>query len=184
MNLSKQKVHLFLRLSVALAILGILCKIMHWPYAGTLLLSGILGIGVFYSMRFAQKPSKTLLDGAKLFLLLAFLTHYVVRVFHLSYGHWFTTIAQVAFVLFLILYVREVLFIDTHEEHTRSPKSKKRAISKGLSYPLYGTAALGIIPGAQFKILYWEFGWITGNILLIVGLLAAAESVLIGLKDT
>ncbi len=184
MIISRLQTRLYLRLSIAVAILGILFKLMHWPYPWILLVSGTLGISIFYSLRFSVKHPKTLLDYSKLFLLIAFLFHYIFRVFHLAYGYVFTTLTQFAFVLFLILYVRDVLFLKEYNDDDHPNESSKNSFQKGLSYLLYGTAAIGIIIGAQFKILHWEFGFITGNVLLTIGLLAAAVAVVLGLKDT
>lgn len=184
MAISKQKVHLFLRLSVALAILGILFKISHLNFAGPLLVTGVLGIIIFYGIRFAQRRTKTLLEWSKLFLLIAFLTHYVFHVFHLGFSPLMTSITQFAFVLFLILYIRQVLFMEGKSDGPQAANTAKATHSKVLRYLLYGTATVGIIVGAQFKILHWQFGWVTGDVLLTMGLLAVAVTVIMGWNDT
>ncbi|TMM58355.1 hypothetical protein FEE95_02690 [Maribacter algarum] len=182
MIISKQQTRLCLRLSIAVAILGILFKIMHWPYPGVLLLTGTLGIAIFYSLRFSQKHPKTLLDYSKLFLLIAFLFHYKFKVFHLAYGYIFTTIMQVAFVLLISAHIREVWFLDTDADTDEidSPSVKSKPRQRALSYLLYSLAGIGIFMGYFFKILRWEFGFINGNVLLTIGLLAAAITVLLG----
>lgn len=157
---------------------------MHWPYGWAPLAGGITGIIIFYSVLFYNKPQKRRLDYAKLFLLISFLLHYSFRVFHLQYGHLFTTFFQVAFILFLILYVRDVLFPQEVEGKSDPADTTKKSVHAGVLYLLYGIAAIGIILGAQFKILHWKFGFITGNILLTAGLLAAALSVLIGSSNS
>ncbi len=181
-KISKQKVRLFLRLSIATAILGVLFKVMHWPYSWFLLICGILGIAICYTLQFIQRQPKSLLDYSKLFLLNAFLFHYIFRVFHLPYGYIFTTIAQFALVLFLVLYARHLLFLKEYDNESNTA-SKKNSIQKGLSYLLYGIAAIGIIVGALFKILHWEFSIINGDVLLTAGILATTIVVVLGLKE-
>ncbi len=182
MPISKQKIHLGLRISIALALLGILFKIMHWPFPGVLLFVGVTGIVIFYSIQFFQKQPKTLLDYSKLALLISFLIYYLLQVLHLPYSYIFRIATQIALVVFIILYIRHVLFLRGSMDDGLSNETKKSSIKKKLSYLLYGIAAIGIILGAQFKILHWEFGFLTGDILLIIGLVAATAAVLIGLK--
>jgi len=180
MNISKQKVRFFLRLSISVAILGILFKVLHWMYAGPILIAGCIGIGLFYSLRFYQKKPKEILDYSRLALVISFLFHYVIRVFHLPYGYIFRTLFQLSFVLLLILYIRDVLFVKPKSEDYNSPQEVEKAKTKALSYLLYGIATIGVVLGSLFKILHWEFGFINGNIVLTIGLLAAAVSVFMG----
>jgi CBS domain containing-hemolysin-like protein len=181
--ISKQKTNLFLRISIAVLILGILFKILHLNYTAIVFISGAIGIIVFYTVRFFQKQPKELLDYSKLFLVIAFVIQYVLQVFHWSFGGIFQRIAQIAFVIFMILYVRDVFFLKDEGEEFKDSESRKKATNKKLNYFLYGIAGLGIIVGAQFKILHWEFGFITGDILLSIGLLAAVISVIRGFGD-
>ena len=180
MNLSKQKVQLFLRLSISVAIIGILFKIQHWMYAGPILIIGCLGIGVFYSLRFFQKEEKDLLDYFRLAMIILFLFHYVIRVFHLPYGIVFRSLFQLSFLLFLILYIRDIFFVKPELKANSNKEGRAKAKNEAFTYLLYGIASIGIVMGSLFKILHWAFGFINGDILLTIGLLAAAVSVFMG----
>lgn len=183
MPISKQKIHLGLRLSIALALLGILFKIMHWPFPGVILFVGVTGIVIFYSIQFSQKQSKTLLDYSKLALLISFLIYYLLQVLHLPYSYFFRIATQISLAVFIIFYLRHVLFLKGSEDENLSKNAKKRSLQKKLSYLLYGIAAVGIIIGSQFKILHWEFKFISGDILLTIGLIAATAGVLLGINN-
>jgi len=173
---------LCLRLSISIAILGILFKLMHWPYGWVLLVAGIVGLAIFYSVHFYTKSPKRLFDYTKLILLISFLIHYAIRVFHLQYGYIFRLVFQATLILTIILYVKDVL-IPPNSTEENTPKKRKQAINSGISYLLYGIATLGILIGAQFKILHWEFGGVTGNTLLVVGLLAVVVALLLDSKE-
>ena len=180
--ISKQKTNLFLRSSIALALVAVLFKIMHWQYSEALLIIAVSGIALFYSIWFSLKTPKQWLDYAKLFLLISFLFQYLFGVLHLNYASIFSYIFKIALVVFIIVYLKDQFFSlnDTSKPVGKRPAQKK----KFYSIILNTIAILCIVVGAQFKILHWEFGLINGNILLSVGLVAAAISIVIGFKKS
>lgn len=169
----------FLRLSIAIIILGALFKIMHWPYGWVAIAIGAFGIGVNYCIIFVRKKPKSLLDYTQLFLLLSFFVHYTLRVFHLSYAYIFTTITQLFLVLFIILYLKDTLFTDRKIEVNHDESSKKNK-SKTIIYLLYGIAITSILIGSLFKILHWGFGFINGTSLFIFGIILIVILLLLG----
>lgn len=182
--ISKKSINLYLKISIAVIILGILFKILHYSFAVFFFLTGALGIIIFYSLRFALKRPKKLLDYSKLFLVTTFIIQYVLRVFHRSFGGIFSLLAQIALVIFMVLLVRDVFFVKDQSEKFDHETNPNKSFKKGLNYLLYAIAAIGIIVGASVKILHWQFGFINGNVLLTIGLLAAALSVIRGLGDS
>lgn len=176
--ISKQKVRLFLRLSISIILIGVLFKVLHLQYTNVLLGIGALGVIIFYSLQFHQKKQKSVLDYSKLFLLVAFLFHYIFCLLHWSYGYIFTFIFRGALVLIVVSYFYDILFdkSDAIPNDTLTTQSIRR---NKLSHLLYVLAAIGIIAGAFSKILHWEFGHINGGILLIFGLCCAILSVFI-----
>ncbi len=184
MPISNQRIRFFLRMSISVTILGALFKVLHWAGAPILFVGGCIGIVVFYSTQFYRKKPKRLLDYSKFFLLLSFLFHYTFRVLHLKYGHVFTILTQLALLVFLILYVHDVLFSEHDHSENNASQLLRRPGRKAISYLLNGLATMGIIIGALLKILHWEFNFVNGNLLLCIGLLAAATSVIMGSTDT
>ncbi len=178
MTLSKQKVRLFLRLSMSVTLIGILFKILHYAFAAELLVIGVIGIALFYGITFYQNQHKTVLDYAKVFLLVSFLTHYLFRIFHLQFGHIFTFIFQGALLLFIIAYVMDVLSdsnASDGDEDRSEPTSKRNKVTTLLQT----FAGICIISGAFLKILHWQIGIVNGTTLLIIGLLFGLASLLI-----
>ena len=178
MFISKQKVRLFLRLSMSVTLIGILFKILHYAFAAELLVIGVIGIVIFYGISFYQKQQKTLLDYAKVFLLISFLAHYLFRILHLQFGYVFTYIFQGALILFIIAYVMDILLdVDSaNDENNGAEPNTKRSKITNLLYTLTGIC---VISGAFLKIMHWQFGFINGTILLITGLLMAVISLVI-----
>lgn len=174
--ISKQKVRLFLRLSISTILIGVLFKVLHLQYTNVLFGIGTLGVMIFYSLQFHQKKQKSVLDYSKLFLLIAFSFHYIFRVLHWSYGYVFTFIFRGALVLIVVSYFYDVLFdkSDAIPNDTLTTQSIRR---NKLSHLLYVLTGIGITVGAFFKILHWQFGFINGEILLIFGLCCAILSV-------
>jgi len=152
---------------------------MHWPHGWLLFVIGILGTAVFYSISFYHKSPKRLFDYSKILLLISFLLHYIIKVLHLPHGHYFRIAFQIFLITTLVLCVRDVLFPGENTEE-QTPENRKQTLNNGLSYLLYGIAAIGILVGAQIKILHWEIGFITGNMLLTIGLIAIIASLFIG----
>ena len=180
--ITKEKSNRFLSLSIALALIAILFKIMHWPYAEILLVTAVGGIAIFFIIGFYQKPIKNWLDYAKLFLLISFLLHYLFRVLHLNYGYIFSYIFRMVLIFFIVAYIKDVFFSNDNSSklEEQPPTSKKKIIN----IVLYSTAVICIIIGAQFKILHWQFGFLNGNLLLTVGLIATALSIILGFKKS
>ncbi len=157
---------------------------MHWPLPGMILFTGVIGIIIFYGLQFFQKQQKTLLGYSKLALLISFLIYYLLQVLHLPYSYFFRILTQIALLAVVLVFIRDVLFMKPSNSKESANELQKSSLQKRLSYVLYEIAAVGIIVGAQFKILHWEFGFITGQILLIIGFVAATAAVLLGLRDT
>lgn len=149
---------------------------LHLQYTNILLGIGTLGITIFYSLQFYLKKPKSVLDYSKFFLLLAFIFHYIFRVLHWPYGFIFTFIFRGALILIVISYFYDVLF-DKSGAMSNDTLTLQSIRRNKLSQVLYVLAGIGIIVGAFFTILHWEFGFINGTILLIVGLCCALLSV-------
>ncbi len=183
MTISKQLTHFGLRISTALAILGVLFKLMHWYGGAILLVTGCLGIAIFYSLRFSQKKDRSFLDHAKLFVLLSFLLHYSFNVFHWPYGYLFTILAQFGLLLLLIAYVCEVFYLREGTAETEEKKGSKIIFQKRITRILQGLGTITIIAGALLKILHWEVYFVTGNMLLFIGLSVTAVVILLPLLE-
>ena len=63
-----------IQFSFGLTILGAMFKIMHWPFAGPILLTSFLSIVITYTIRFYNKKEKRRLDILKFIWVLSYYT--------------------------------------------------------------------------------------------------------------
>ncbi|GAB5398855.1 MAG: hypothetical protein Aureis2KO_04400 [Aureisphaera sp.] len=159
--MARLRVHQPWRIAVAVVLVGILLKLLHMAYDEEVLMVGLAGILILYPLHFFNKGKKSFLDYAKLFFAIFATLHYAFAVFHWSYGHVFTRLAQLSLVVLIIAYI------------SQNEKSSKK---NGLEILLYTVAGVGIVLGAILKILHWGYG----DILLIVGMIAGVASIFVG----
>jgi len=60
------KIFRFAKIFIAVILIGVLFKLMHWPLSTILLSAGVAGLMIVYSISFFQKKTKLLLDYLKL----------------------------------------------------------------------------------------------------------------------
>jgi hypothetical protein len=88
----------------AVVILGSLFKIMHWPFAGPILITGMLIIPVIYLIHYYHKSKKEALDFLKLIWVLSFFTLKLSLLLHwYKDGYNMTLINGILFFLIIIL---------------------------------------------------------------------------------
>lgn len=80
-SLSKGKFGRVVMLAIGIMILGVLFRLMHWPYASVLTLAGSIIILVFYPLRYFYKPKKEIVDHLKLLLMIALVGYFVMDLF-------------------------------------------------------------------------------------------------------
>lgn len=148
-----------LRIALIVLIFGALFKVMHWPYAGQLMLIGAILIGVLYTIRFSNKHDKSKLDYVKLALILLWVFNYLVNAFHLF------NIPYVFEILLLILFI--YWFIEEGIMYIKNRKLKKNKFLKALYYILIGITIFVLFLGIVFKIQHWPYG----SILFVLGVL-------------
>jgi len=166
-------VSIILGLAVFVSFIGMTLRILHWEFE---FLNGnsLLGIGmglilVFYPIRFYLKKSKSYLDISKLLLVLFFVLNFLFTIYHLQYRNIIAFIGQLAFLNFIVAYIVHVF--------KREKGSSKTQI---LSSLLYGVAVVGVLLGATLKIFQWK----SGTPILIIGLIAAIISFVLGMNKT
>lgn len=97
-----------IRLSFAIIIIGILFKIMHWPYSQALLTLGVGIIVILYPVRFYFKKEKKLIDYIKLLLLIIFPLVWYLRLFHLPFPYFFSPISAILFISWIVLELYQI----------------------------------------------------------------------------
>ncbi|NOQ72204.1 MAG: hypothetical protein GQ574_09400 [Crocinitomix sp.] len=159
-------------IGTAVLIVGILFKIMRWPYADLLLLIGACGILFFYFLRFFSKTEKVKLDYAKLAVVIFFCIRYVVYVFDLP-GR---AIASSAFLISLGVFVSLLIGVPFFQDKTNEEESSQSQstiiIIKNVVVIL---GIFAIVLGSVFRIMHWP----GAGLLLSLGLAITAAWVII-----
>ena len=177
MAISKQKTALFFRLSISLTVLGALFQFIPW----FLTILGVLGMVVFHSLQFFQKQDKAPLDYARYLLIVSFSCNYTINILALSYGEILTVFTKTALILFLMLYIKKILF--SLKESAQDGFLLPNIRTENLSYQLADLATVYIVIASLFKILNWEFGLLNANVLLVIGLFSALISIVATTKN-
>ncbi len=177
MILSKQKTSLFFRLSISVTVFGALFKFISWP----LIIVGAIGMVFFHTVQVLQKQNRGPLDYSRHLLIISFSCNYIFSILDLSYSPVFTLLTQVTLVVFLVLYLKEMVFPIL--EKAQNNALQLNFSTENLSYLLADLAIIYIVIASLFKILHWEFGIINGNVLLVIGLCSALISILASPKD-
>ncbi len=73
---------LALRICMAILLVASLFKIMHWPWAGMLLVIGALGMPIIYSIWFLSKGIKRMSDYLKVLLVFFIFTTSLCKIMH------------------------------------------------------------------------------------------------------
>ena len=139
-----------LRIAIIVLIFGALFKIMHWPFAHNLMLLGGISIGILYTIRFVYKKEKTILDYAKLAMILIWVFNYLANAFQLFY------VPYIYEILLLILfiywfYVEGILYF-------KNRSYRKNRFLKAVYYILMGLTIFTLVFGILFKIQHWPYG--------------------------
>jgi hypothetical protein len=176
MTITEQKTSLFFKLSISITVFGALFKFISWP----LIMLGALGMVIFHGIQFFQKQQRLALDYSRQLLIVTFLCNYIFNIFDLPYGHILTLLTKAALIAFLVFYVKEIT--ASLKENTQNNLLLPDFSTVNLSYLLADLATVYIVIASLFKILHWEFGIITSNLLLVIGLFSALISILVGSK--
>lgn len=138
--------------------------ILHWYSPISIIFLGIALLLSCQAVLFIIREHKTLLDYARLLLLLSFSISFVFVQLHLSYANLFLVLAQASVIFLIVAFIRDRFFVN-----------KSKSIWTPISEILYGLAYFGILVGALLKILHYMYS----NTLLLVGICAAILSQLL-----
>ncbi|WP_460220397.1 GldL-related protein [Psychroserpens sp. MEBiC05023] len=158
-NIPSKTLTLPLRLALIILIYGALFKVMHWPYANTLMLYGSVAIAVFYTIRFLNKKEKIRLDYIKLGLVLLWVFNYLTTIFHLF---------KLPYILEIILLIVFVWWlVEEGVSYFTNRELKSHKVIKFIYYTFLMISVFLIISGVLFKVMHWPYG----NIMLTLGIL-------------
>jgi hypothetical protein len=147
-----------LRLSIPIFLIGVLFKLMHWPFADKFMLISVLIVVLLYPIRFYLKKEKRAIDYAKLILLISFPINYYFQVFHLPIPSFLPYVSLISFIAWILLE-----FYDNYTSH----------ISKDASFRIFpfGIPSV-IILTLLIGVLYKVIGLPNARTILIFGFVA------------
>lgn len=148
-----------LRIAVAILLLGMLARIVQWPHAKIIVITGFASIVLLYTIRFWKKTEKKFLDYVKLVLIVFWTINGIFRMLDFPYTLFFQIVTGICFITWFIM-EGTAYFMD----EDRRSKNSSLQIWWNIAMVL-GT--LSIIIGGLMKILHWEFA----NVLLVAGIL-------------
>ncbi|MBU2926751.1 GldL-related protein [Winogradskyella psychrotolerans] len=139
-----------LRLAIIILIFGALFKIMHWPFSYSLMLIGGSSVGLLYTIRFVYKKEKSILDYAKLAMILIWVFNYLANVFQIFYVPYIFEI--LLFVLFIYWFYVEGI------SYFKNRTFRKHKFLKAVYYILIVLTIFTLVFGILFKIQHWPYG--------------------------
>lgn len=74
-----------LRAALATLLIGMLMKVLHWPYAAGIIFTSFAAILLLYAVRFLKKKDKKSIDFIKLSLVLFWTTNGLLRILDFQY---------------------------------------------------------------------------------------------------
>lgn len=164
----KKALTLPLRIALSSVILGLLFKLHHWPYGNEIILIACIALAILYSVRFALKKAKVVLDYVKLLLIVLWIFNYITKTLHIIN---FNSIFN-----FIVLILLGYWFIN--EGTTYFSKNRKLKDIKDLKTGYYVAWIITIIPlvlGILFRIQHWPYG----ALLTTVGFLFLSVMILV-----
>ena len=148
-----------LKLALACVITGIMLKVMHWPFAGWLIITGFGTVALLYPIRFWKKENKRWIDFARLGFAVSWAINGIFTLNHFPYS-W--PIQFIAGILSLIWLLSEGVNFLLKEENTKPSVNSKWALETTLII----FACIVTVLGALFKIQHWPYA----DAILIAGL--------------
>lgn len=138
-----------LRVALACLIVGMLSRIVNWPYAGGIIFVSFFTILILYAIRFSRKDPKKSVDYIKMVLVLFWTTNGLLRI--LDFPN--TVIFQIGTALcFIVWFAMEgtAYFMD------QDRKSTNTLVEIAWNFAMV-VGVLTIIAGGLMQLLQWEF---------------------------
>ncbi|WP_291868727.1 hypothetical protein [Maribacter sp.] len=138
-----------IRITIAALLVGMLSRILNWPYAFEIVLASFFSLGLLYAFRFHKKENKQTVDYVKMMLVLFWTTNGILNLLDFPYTLFFQIITGITFVTWFIM------------EGTAYFMDEDRRVKNSLTQILWNVAmvigTLAIIAGSLLNILDWQF---------------------------
>lgn len=155
-----------LRISISILLIGMMARILDWPYASEIQLTAFFSIGTLYTFRFLKKPEKKFITYVKLILVAAWALNGIARIFNFQYSIIFQLIVGTAFLIWFVM-EGSAYFLD-------EDRKAKNSLSQILWNCAMVMGTLTIIAGGLLKMLDWQYA----IPLLVIGILTVVSYIL------
>lgn len=138
-----------LRVALATLLIGMLMRVLHWPYSAGIIFTSFAAILVLYAIRFSRKKEKKPIDLIKMALVLFWTTNGLLTILDFSY----TLIFQIGTALtFIAWFAMEgtAYFMDKHG-------NTKNTLTEIIWNFVMVIGVLTIILGGLMHLLSWEY---------------------------
>lgn len=153
-------VRFFFGTSIAVLFFGFLCKIMHWPFAGLLIISAISILIVLSAIKFWFKPDKQKVDYLKAILIFFWAVNGMIyMVIDRSLMLPFKALSWGSFIAWLLVLGYQFIFENDEKKFGQSKKTRYTNV-------IFNVGAVTIVLGAIMKIFHWP----GAGIMLVVGI--------------
>lgn len=103
----------FVKLAIAIVLIGVLFKIMHWPFSAYMLILGAMSISILYLYHLIKNNRTKWSDFLKLFVILTVSVGRLFKIFHWPYSKEISVIGMIALLILVIdLVKRKKLYRD------------------------------------------------------------------------
>ncbi len=158
METNKKVLKTPLRVSLVALLIGMVLRMLDWPYAAGVLFTSFLAVGILYAIRFSQKGNKKPVAYVKMILVLFWTTNGLLRILDFPY----TTVFQIGTAItFVIWFAMEGTAYFMDEDR----KARNSIVEIFWNFTMV-IGVLIIIGGGLMHLLEWEYSITT----LTVGL--------------
>jgi membrane protein implicated in regulation of membrane protease activity len=138
-----------IRAALAALLMGMLMRVLHWPYAAGIIFSSFAAVLILYTIRFSRKNDKKTIDFIKMALVLFWTTNGLLRILDFPY----TLIFQIGTALTFIAWFAM--------EGTSYFMGKDRKVKNSLIDIIWNCVmvigVLTIILGGLMHLLSWDY---------------------------
>lgn len=138
-----------IRITIATLLVGMLSRVLNWPYAFEIIFVSFFSLAVLYSFRFYKKENKQTVDYVKIALVLSWTTNGIMKVLDFPYTLFFQIVTGITFVTWFIM-EGTAYFMD-------EDRKGKNSITQILWNIAMVIGTLAIIAGSLLNVLDWEY---------------------------
>lgn len=137
-----------IRLALMVLLIGMVGRMLNWPFASVMIFIGFLAVAVLYDIRFYRKPVKTKVDYVKLFLVMFWSTNGILRILDFPFTGFFQVMTGITFVVWFIM-EGTAYFLD-------NDRRSRNTLSQILWNCCLVLGTLGLIIGSLLSVLGWD----------------------------